>query len=611
MSFGGTHIWRRRCSGANSSGNSPGVQPSLRQLVHRLPLLFFAVASALGICLDVWLRPLTSSLGPPGFLVFWIACAIVLGLLALVSRSTTRLVALFVTAIPLAAAWHTVCDARFDAATISSITSEQPQATVIEVRIDRPISLRRHPLAGLLSRRDQSPWQTQFEATVDRVRVGQDFQPFTGRVLVVCDGRLDQLLPGDQLRVFGWIRDFRGPTNPGEPDLRGVYRRRGLQARVEADGAEQVVRLASQPGDPISRWIASIARFSRDVLMQYTSETNGPLALALVIGQRELVESETRDLLLVTGTAHLLSVSGLHLAIVVVMARWIGLLLGLPLAGRIIWIIAVCALYTAITGGRPPVMRTSILVATFMISIWIHRQGQPINTLSLAALILMMLNPENVFSVGVQLSFLAVGTLLLCGRRASSSTPAVQQALPARTAIAESNRGSIAEAAAIRPLGRFLYLASRLVQRLCDSRQHSAGVVSISRRFLDQRRGQRDARAADVCGPGCRRCYRLGWLVVRAAGSFAGPAVRLQPYWDAGCDQVRRFDSGRTFLASRAACLVGCGVLCRDRDFAGLDQQAGNLGAAPVLDRDLDDGGLGDRDGAPIDERLCHRSNLC
>ncbi len=45
------------------------------------------------------------------------------------------------------------------------------------------------------------------------------------------------------------------------------------------------------------------------------------------------------------------------------MARWIGLVLGLPLAVRIIWIVSVCALYTAITGGRPPVMRASILVA--------------------------------------------------------------------------------------------------------------------------------------------------------------------------------------------------------------------------------------------------------
>ena len=47
----------------------------------------------------------------------------------------------------------------------------------------------------------------------------------------------------------------------------------------------------------------------------------GPLAVALVIGQRDFVDRQTRDLLLVTGTAHLLSVSGLHLAIIVAVGQ--------------------------------------------------------------------------------------------------------------------------------------------------------------------------------------------------------------------------------------------------------------------------------------------------
>ncbi len=368
--------------------------------------------------------------------------------------------AIFLGAGLLAAAWHAVCDARFNSTTISAIISDQPELTVVEITIDRPIVLRRHPLADVSRRRDESRWQTQLEARLHRVRVGQTYEAFTGRVLIVCDGKLDQLLPGDRIEVFGSISRFSGPTNPGERDLRGVYQRRGLHARVQANGPGQIVHRDNASNTSVYRWVATIAGHGRDALIRHTTTSNGPLALALVIGQRELVDYETRDLLLVTGTAHLLSVSGLHLAIVVVMAHWIALLLGLPLSWRIIWVISVCALYTAITGGRPPVMRASILVATFMVSIWLRRQGQAINTLSLAAIILLILNPENAFSVGVQLSFLAVATLLVCGRRPTSSTPAVEQALQR-----EQRLENLAEGALPRPLrylrwaGYFLWQA--------------------------------------------------------------------------------------------------------------------------------------------------------
>jgi competence protein ComEC len=422
-------------SGADSTSDDAARRIRHRQqthaLLHRSPLLLFAVAAVAGIIVDAAVGPtLQQAWGVSRVLALWVPAAIFAVVAALLKKSN-RCVCLFLPMFPLAAAWHAVADANFEAASIRSILSQQPEPTVVIGVIDRPIALRRHPLADSPSRRDQSPWQSQFEFRLQQLRVGHAYEPIAGRLLAVSDGKLDQLLPGDQVEVFGNLRLFAAPTNPGEPDLRSVYRRRGLHGRIEAGGPDQIVRrrVSATNNINIHRVVASVAAGSRELLMRYTTEQNRGIALALVLGQREFVDQPTRDLLLVTGTAHLLSVSGLHLAIVVVLASWTGLLLGLPLPARVIWIITVCALYTAITGGRPPVMRASILVATFMISMWIGRQGQPINTLSLAALILLAVNPENVFSVGVQLSFLAVATLILCGRRSGSDSPAVQRAL--------------------------------------------------------------------------------------------------------------------------------------------------------------------------------------
>ncbi|MGI9473152.1 MAG: ComEC/Rec2 family competence protein [Rubripirellula sp.] len=251
------------------------------------------------------------------------------------------------------------------------------------------------------------------------MRIGQRFQDCRGRVLVVLDGRRDTLLPGDLIEVYGTLRPFQGPTNPGQRDLRPFYRRKNLQARIDVSEPDQILTRSSSQSwrNRVSRFVANTATKGRNLLLRYTSDETGPLAVALVLGQRDYVSPRTRDQLLVTGTAHLLSVSGMHLAIVVLLASRLATLLRFPLAMEVVWITGICLFYTALTGGRPPVMRASILVGTFLFAMWMKRTSQPLNTLSLAALILVVLNPCYVFSVGVQLSFLAVATLILCGRR--------------------------------------------------------------------------------------------------------------------------------------------------------------------------------------------------
>ncbi len=424
------------------AGRNP-TNERLGRLVHRQPLLLFAVAAVLGILID-------SAVG--GTYLLWgglCIATIAVGAATIIKSAGGRQLAITLSvlvALPLAGLRHCIQDACYENASVFAITGTAPQPTILEGVVDMPVVLRRHPLADAPSRRDQSPWQTQIEVRLQRIRIGHSLEPYDGRLLVVADGRRDELRPGDLLRVYGAMRRFAMPTNPGERDLRAVYRQRDLQARVDVDSEDQIV-LISEQSRGAGRTIASIAAAGRESLLRHTSESLGPLAVALVIGQRDFVDPDTRDLLLVTGTAHLLSVSGLHLAIIVVLASWTGTLLRLPPTPKMIWMIAVCFLYTAITGGRPPVMRASILVVTFMFAIWMRRTSQPINTLSLAALILIAWNPEFVFSIGVQLSFLAVATLILCGQRSGSNSPVVEQAIQQ-----EERLQSLAESARWRPL---------------------------------------------------------------------------------------------------------------------------------------------------------------
>lgn len=312
--------------------------------------------------------------------------------------------------------WQASSEKAYQSASVLNFVREDGDPVVVRGSLDATVSLRRNPF----SRRGEgvSPWQSQLQLGLESIRLDGTFEPLSGKVLVYVDGDLSHHHPGDQLEIFGWLYAFDRPTNPGQSDIRDSFRRRGLHGRIETKNSGAISLL--QPTDRwISPLISDIARRGRESLMRHTDEQTGALAVALVVGQREFVDIPTRDALLATGTAHLLSVSGMHLAIIVLVITWVVTGLGLNSLSRLMVIVAISALYVAVTGGRPPVIRAAVLISMLLFSTCLHRPAQPLNTLGLAAILLMILNPMNVFSVGVHLSFMAVVTLMLVGRNLS------------------------------------------------------------------------------------------------------------------------------------------------------------------------------------------------
>ena len=408
---------------------APSWRHRLDCLIHRQPLLPLAAATATGVFVDSSLGELGDFQVSPLRGMIWIVLTVALASGILRRRDRLAAILAVLVFVPLAAALHCLHDRAYRHTGLLSLLGSVEQAAVLEGKIDRPASLRRHPLSPWRIGRGKSPWQTTLELNLDRMRMGRKMHPCRGRVLVFVDGDCSHLRPGDALRVFGEIALFSAPSNPGEVDRRSVYRQRRLHARVSCDSIDQLILLGSapSPAQRLYRLIASIGSRGRELLLEHIDGSSGSLSAALVMGKREFVDESTRDLLLVTGTAHLLSVSGLHLAIVVAIAGWLATLVRLPLSLKIVWILSICFLYTAITGARPPVVRAAILVGTLMIALWMRRSGQPVNTLSLAALILMAINPQLLFNVGVQLSFLAVVTLLTCHGPQGSGPASLQE----------------------------------------------------------------------------------------------------------------------------------------------------------------------------------------
>lgn len=378
--------------------------------LHTQPLISIAAAAAIGILADQ-AASLTYALLP-----------IVLLLLAVIANAAGRsrgwICVMCATALAMGLRSHADQN-TFDSASLVRIITEDGQPILLRGTVRSDIQ-RRPSLKTDFNRANpqgtvEKAWQTLLIADVSSVRVGPQWQPVSGGVHVIIDDDFSEIAPGDTVELGGEISRFSGPSNPGESDFRIVARNRHLHARLTVDAAAHAKILAT--GRPsIRRFIDSLARRGETTLQSSLSDQIGPLACALVVGRRASMESAVKDRLLETGTIHLLSVSGLHLAIVAGAMMSLSVLLGLGRFAQVFLVGIACVLFAAVTGGNPPVLRAAILVATVLTSLLVNRRQWPLNTLAMAALILMVLNPTDIMQVGVHLSFISVATLICSSR---------------------------------------------------------------------------------------------------------------------------------------------------------------------------------------------------
>ena len=131
------------------------------------------------------------------------------------------------------------------------------------------------------------------------------------------------------------------------------------------------------------------------------------LVSAMTLGERSMLSKSFREEFSITGASHVLAMSGLHLSIIY-------LFLTFAWGKRKRWVIVslvniVIIWYFVFIAGLPTsLVRSAIMLTTYCLLSVARRNSQPLNTLSLAALIILIGNPMSVYDVGFQMSFSSV-----------------------------------------------------------------------------------------------------------------------------------------------------------------------------------------------------------
>jgi competence protein ComEC len=227
---------------------------------------------------------------------------------------------------------------------------------------------------------------------------------------------------GQRIRFPAKLREFGNFNNPGGFDYRLFMRARGLSFAATVSDGRYVVPMGEGKLGVVGRVLEKIRGPLRKHLHDRLPYSTSPIYSALILGERQGVTPELREPFDRAGVGHIMAVSGLHLGLVAwlfyMAFRWLlslsyrlTLMTDIRKLAAALTIVPVIA-YGLIAGGQVSAQRAMIMVLVFLFSVIIGKEKDVWSSLALAALIILTLMADSLFTASFQLSFIAVAGIL-------------------------------------------------------------------------------------------------------------------------------------------------------------------------------------------------------
>ena len=228
------------------------------------------------------------------------------------------------------------------------------------------------------------------------------------------------LQTGSAFRAVVKLYEFPDKRNPHEFDYGGWLHEQQIVAHGEI--AELIEKRATRS---IFSWTKLRGYVQKNIDTLFDTQT-APLAKALFLGYKEEISEYTRQNFSRSGLSHIMAVSGLHVGFIVAPVWFIIPFLWTKRWGRWTGLILLTVLlfgYSGLTGFSASVSRASLMAWLLTYGKLFNKVRNSINLTAGAAIILLLINPYQLFDVGFQLSFGAVFTILLLMPEAQRMIP--------------------------------------------------------------------------------------------------------------------------------------------------------------------------------------------
>ena len=259
---------------------------------------------------------------------------------------------------------------------------------------------------------------------LEAVRLWKDGvqSPASGKILLTVRSLSGPWRYGDELRITLKLRTPRNFHTPGNFDYEGYLARRDiyLTAFLWDDGG---IEKMGARGNPFQHRIEQIRRNIGTFFTTYLDVQTAAVLRALILGDEGRIEKDLRQAFAQAGVTHVLSVSGLHIALVAATAyggwwwllgrsRLLLLSLTMPKLASILTVPPVL-FYAVLAGGNVATWRSVLMIFVYLFAPVVDRRGDVYRSLAFAALIISLVDPGAVLDISFQLSFVSVFSIVL------------------------------------------------------------------------------------------------------------------------------------------------------------------------------------------------------
>ncbi len=303
---------------------------------------------------------------------------------------------------------------------LKPLLSYQPARNdIVQFASDRKVTIE-----GVLDSRPESTGRGyNIYLRCEKIYWKNGYSPVTGRILLYVGEGASGFLTGDRVRFISRINKPRNFGLPGEFDYVRYLAYRNVHVTAYVPETRDLIlvrRNARYRLQSLTDMVA--ARIGRFVDSTVPGE-EGSILKALLLGDTGNISEKTKEAYAKTGVSHILSISGFHVGIVSLFVFYllsclIGssefLLLHLNVRRLILLLtIPFVIFYLFLSGAAPATVRSVIMIMAYVAALMLERETHPLNSLMLAALIILVCSPPALFDISFQLSFLALWGIIV------------------------------------------------------------------------------------------------------------------------------------------------------------------------------------------------------
>ena len=253
---------------------------------------------------------------------------------------------------------------------------------------------------------------------------GLDKAKLPKRIRASSAAKNKEILPGETITGLVRLQPVSGPVYPGGYDFSFFAWHEGMGASGFFMGrpSKSDIKHDLAIGEKFIIQINKIRLSVEKRILKAMPDATGKIAVALVTGNKTYIPSDVQDSLRKTGLAHILAISGLHMALVTLTVIWC-IRLGLAFLPKLVlrypikkW--AVCAGFASATGylmlsgAGVATQRAWVMISVMLLAVLMDKRAITMRSVAISAVIILVINPQSLLSPGFQMSFAAVTSLV-------------------------------------------------------------------------------------------------------------------------------------------------------------------------------------------------------